>query len=60
MQSSSAVTPALVRRWDIPCRSRLASQRLCNRLEEVIQFVKGLMASLRVTIMFGIGCKADV
>jgi hypothetical protein len=43
MQSLIAVTPALVRRWDIPCRSRLASQRLCNRLEiEVIRFVKGL------------------
>jgi hypothetical protein len=52
MQSLSAVTPALVRGWDIPCRPRIAGQKLCMELE-LIQIVKEeFMASLRVTIMF--------
>jgi hypothetical protein len=33
LQSLSAVTPALVRRWDIPCRPRMVDQKLCMEFE---------------------------
>jgi hypothetical protein len=33
LQSLSAVTPALVRRWDIPCRPRIVDQKPCMEFE---------------------------
>lgn len=33
LQGLSAVTPALVRRWDIPCRPRIVGQKLCMEFE---------------------------